>query len=460
MPPEKSAHIVSDNEPSVTVIPTFATRTRRKQMQLQYHNLFRITAFLISARSSILEWVRAHIGNVPNEVADCMAKHAATKEEGVNNDPLGLQIQALYDLCKLPITIYTSKVAIVSLKPKLNMTTCRPEVPKLEEIFGSYSVHLKKHFAETETTAFNMSSYRSQATKDLDPTTDITLWHSALQGRALDPTHRRIDAHILKLATHMHTSLASLDKTNPHWKTHHVKHEPPPRVTASYPVPASEREKDYLTAFKSHSQRCPACLQRINSPHRSYHNTMYHMLNECSNKEIAKARETAVFNLGDRLPQIGPPEWWKDTDQTPHSPPIEHFENNMKEPAATIWRELTSRTTLEDEPLPAMTSIPIPRSQNTPGALGANYLYTWLSSPSRITNPTSPIDLPLLSKKRLGAHILHPAIIEAAVLTYQTSTEVLATPRLLICLRTYNITTRRKVTRNFPHYYTNQSQPK
>ena len=71
-PPENSAHIVSDNEPSVTVIPTFATRTRRKQMQLQYHNLFRITAFLISARSTILEWVRAHIGNVPNEVADAL----------------------------------------------------------------------------------------------------------------------------------------------------------------------------------------------------------------------------------------------------------------------------------------------------------------------------------------------------------------------------------------------------
>ena len=130
----------------------------------------------------------------------------------------------------------------------------------------------------------------------------------------------------------------------------------------------------------------------------------------------------------------------------------------MKEPAATIWRELPSRTTLEDEPLPAMTSISIPRSQNTPGALGANYLYTWLSSPTRTTNPTSPIDLPLLSKKRLGAQILHPEIIEAAVLTYQTSTEVLAT--LLICLRTYNIISRRKVSRNFPHYYTNQSQPK
>ena len=93
-------------------------------MKLKYHNLYRVAAFLISSRSSLVEWVRSHIGIIANKVADTMAKRGATEgSAGAGIDPLTLPFKELHDLCKLPITLYTSSVHIEGLKPKLNIFT-------------------------------------------------------------------------------------------------------------------------------------------------------------------------------------------------------------------------------------------------------------------------------------------------------------------------------------------------
>ena len=156
---------------------------------------------------------------------------------------------------------------------------------------------------------------------------------------------------------------------------------------------------------------------------------MYHLLNDCTHKEIINARKAAVFNLGERLSQMGPPNWWKLPAPLSHSPSPHTFATPPSSSSATtIWKTLTEQT---DPDLPPITSIPIPRSNNTPTLLGANYLHTWLFSASRSTLPTSPHDLPLVTNRQTGSHILHPAIIEAATLTYSINAELLATPPYL-----------------------------
>jgi len=116
-PPEGNTNIKCDNQGVTQVAPNFANRTRRAQLKTPFHDLYRVVTFLLSARTTEIDWVRAHVGIPSNEVADTLAKTAAQciKHHTTDINPDALPLDALMALCCLPIniSIYPRKITRV-----------------------------------------------------------------------------------------------------------------------------------------------------------------------------------------------------------------------------------------------------------------------------------------------------------------------------------------------------------
>ena len=201
--------IKSDCRPALQVARAFATRSRRKQLQTNYHNLFRTLAALDAMRpSTTLEWVRAHVGIEGNEIADTLAKLGAAGSPAggprADSPPEYLPLNDLLAQSSLAVSVRITPCTLQQALPALTFTTALDNTSPPITPVGKYFPDLLSSFRKVAAQAF-----RATSAHGADWHTDqrdraaacATLWAAGLQGRLASSAHRHASAHMIKLAT-------------------------------------------------------------------------------------------------------------------------------------------------------------------------------------------------------------------------------------------------------------------
>jgi hypothetical protein len=239
-----------------------------------------------------------------------------------------------------------------------------------------------------------------------------------LQGRIIYPVHRFIDAHAIKFANRLHTSLSSLVKRNPTWEKHHsTSHinplSPPCAQCERSPLPpqsANNHISQYQIDYRSHTHTCPACQKHLTF--EEYINTPLHLLTACTHPDIQKQLTTLHTNLGERLTAIGAPQWWLEKPAPPFPKTLDLPLEQIPPHHLPLWTSLTAEAKRDDHHL----TIPLVLPTTKPRHLAAAYLHTLLQHTPLIQ--TSAIETLIHHTAPPRTHlILHPAIISAAVST-------------------------------------------
>jgi ribonuclease HI len=251
-PEGASARVVTDCLGVASVAASFHTRSPRRQLNLRFHNLYRVLNFLLRLRPASISWTRSHVGTLGNEIADRVAKDAAAVQPKLTSaaPASAFPIQDLYDLCKLPVALVGHLFSVTRARPG-----CTPHLSRADgsatSPSGGYAPFLRELFGRRAYSALLLSSSSSAALPEVERCVDVSLWSAALAGKVLHPIQRRLDAHALKLAHCLHTSLASLARTNAAWFAAH-RVTPPRRIVLG--VGSSPP-----FGFLDQAGTCPAC---------------------------------------------------------------------------------------------------------------------------------------------------------------------------------------------------------
>jgi hypothetical protein len=115
---------------------------------------------------------------------------------------------------------------------------------------------------------------------------DLPLWRKALTGKIHDTSYPHQDAHIIRLGGGFHTSLASLEKTNPKWRKDNWLPVAPP----SQPLPSSDAPTatGYHDRYEHSRKICITCSKELTPG--EYLNNILHLLTNCTAPAIEQAR--------------------------------------------------------------------------------------------------------------------------------------------------------------------------
>jgi hypothetical protein len=350
-------------------------------------------------------------------LADTLAKAGAVANPKLLSEtaPSALPLHTLYDLCKLPINI---RIILPVEEGDSPSTPLEPE--------GGYAQPLKQLFQTRAKLKYQITSHRGEERGAMDTEcTDLKLWEEGLKGKILHPTMRHLDSHFLKLASHAHTSIASLDQTNSTWKTARLRPPllpPPIMAVRARESPTLAR---YTEAFKKYINTCPACDQLI--PFKHYGNTMAHLLTECTHDSIRTAVQAAQWKLGERLTALGARQWWITPPSPPFIPTSDLPPISNGEGAAT-WAQLTKPSQARDDKRPDVLpqySIKIDVPENKAKCFAAEYVHTYLTKMPVHPNPQ---EWHIRVSQKDCAAILHPELARTARSVYNIDTEMFACP--------------------------------
>ena len=263
---------------------------------------------------------------------------------------------------------------------------------------------------------------------DEDAIYDASLWARALKGKINDPYVRHLDAHFLRFANGLHTSLSSLERLNPEWREHHRLPFPFPN-RQSLPHTSAPSWETYNDNFLHSPLACPACGQEMNR--FEYMNTLQHLLYTCTNAEVSTARLQMLTNLGERLVCMGSPAWWEEIP-TPVLPALAELRPLSHPTTAHVWHTLTRAHEPQDHSQHTHSLI-IKREGETTANIAAAYLHATVDA-HFVPNTLSPAlvsSLPFAISPAQIPPILHPALIRAAVDIFGTHTELFAVPPYL-----------------------------
>jgi len=447
-PPEGNTNIKCDNQGVTQVAPNLANRTRRAQLKTPFHDLYRVVTFLLSARTTEIDWVRAHVGIPSNEVADTLAKTAAQciKHHTTDINPDALPLDALMALCCLPIniSIYPRKITRVD---GMHLTTDAINYRDSgTPAHGGYAKPLKALFHTNASKAYAKTTHRGSTAPFYDPTMcDLALWKRGLIGKILDPLNRHLESHIVKLAAHYHTSPATLDRKNTSWREKRAKDQFFSQHGLVEPTTGtSEATSAYMTLYNTQDRTCPACTQHLSF--HEYTDTLTHLLTNCTHPPIVAAKEIAITNLGARLINMGAPNWATAKPKPSFEPtPAANPEHDSTEP--NLWHLLTPPPPTSRRPPPpnppvaappleptlAPASITLRVTGHREAKIASAYLHSYLTALHPNPHPTAS-ELRLLPNRTTPAtcsDVLHPSFTLAARELYDINTELFASPPYL-----------------------------
>ena len=267
IPLSQGIHIHTDSHSAMQVLQAFAKKSRRRQLKIQNHDLFRILSYLQSIRSTEISWCKAHVGIPGNEVADTLAKAGASGTESPYQAQLpdALPIMAvLHAACRSQITIRLHPVAFKKQTTNGDFTTqLLPTQQESTKIHGDHFKPILGVFQKIAATAYKNTSNGGHTfhhtTELCEAQVDNTLWHKALKGGITSPENRHFTAHVVKLAGSGHISYSDLMASAPEWANHHKNTNPQHREVKK----PKTRQEVYAERFeKSKKDFSPSCFIR------------------------------------------------------------------------------------------------------------------------------------------------------------------------------------------------------